>query len=83
VIRAIASPGDIPLPGQPSVTGEFFMTPEGYFCALCWSQARLVRNIAECGLRCQNATCPQSQYLYEPVRCYLPRAKPRRAPGEE
>ena len=81
MIRAIATPGDIPRPNQPSAVGEFFFTAEGYLCAKCNQHAKLVVAPGECGVRCTNPDCPQRDYLYEPLRVWLPRAKPQ--PGPE
>jgi hypothetical protein len=75
MIRAIASAGDIPQPNQPSKVGEFFITPLGYICALCYQVARVVLDTRRCGILCQNPNCAQRGYLYEFERAWLPPAK--------
>jgi len=64
-----------PMPNQPNIVGEFYVTPEAYICCLCQRTAELVLVGDVRGLRCNTSSCEQRGYIYDPVRVWLPRAR--------
>lgn len=83
MLRSFQRDVDKPIPDQPNVVGEFFLTPQGYVCGKCYQLAQLVHTSTRYGIRCVTPDCSQEGILYEPERAWLPRAQPKPAPARE